>query len=66
MAALSKLNGYTKLVVSAIIIFGVVVGWAVAATAMRKDIDTNKNNILLLRDDIKTIKQDVKILLRRK
>ena len=74
MAALSKLNGYTKFICTVIgtviVILGIIVGWAVGATSMSKDIKANTNNITLLRQeyqaDVKEIKTDIKILLQRK
>jgi len=66
MATLTKLNGYTKIVGIIIVVLGIIVGWAVGVTTMKNDIETNRANIILLRDDIKEIKQDVKLLLQRK
>lgn len=60
------LNGLTKIIGVGIVLFSLVVGWAVAATVMKKDIEANTNNILLLRQDIKEVGRDVKELLKRK
>jgi hypothetical protein len=59
------LNGYTKLISLGIVLLSLAVGWAVAATIMKKDIESNTANIVLLREDINEIKQDVKELLKR-
>lgn len=65
MAKIIPFNGYTKIIGTGIVLLSLTIGWAVAATVMKKDIEANTSNIVLLRDDIKEIKQDVKELLKR-
>ncbi len=65
MAKMIPLNGYAKIIGIGIILLSFVIGLAVGATSMKKDIEANTNNIALLRDDIMIIKSDVKELLKR-
>lgn len=65
MAKMIPLNGYAKIISIGIVILSLAIGWAVGATSIKKDIEANTNNIVLLRDDIKVIKTDVKELLKR-
>lgn len=60
-----KLNGNAKWIALVMILAGMIFGFGQKSKAMEKDAEANATAIELIRDDLKVIKTDVKVLLSR-
>lgn len=61
----TKLNGSAKRIGVAMTVVLIVFGFGTKSKSLEKDIEANATSNTLIREDIKEIKADVKVLLSR-
>lgn len=59
------INGYTAWIMIGLVVFGIITGGVVWAVRAEGKIEVNKTNINHVADDIKEIKDDMKLILEK-